>query len=101
MLTNGSSRLAISARCLRRSRSCGEVLVKVKRSSGSAEHRDIASNAARTIIVESPNRFARNLAVQLAGPDMLKAHGITQIPRVIAEVDSDGLLTIKSANAQE
>ena len=32
----------------------------------------IASNGIRTIIVESPDRFARDLAVQLAGHDMLK-----------------------------
>ena len=34
----------------------------------------------RTIIVESPDRFARDLTVQLAGHDMLKAQGITLIP---------------------
>jgi hypothetical protein len=32
----------------------------------------IASNGVRVIIVESPDRFARDLAVQLAGHDMLK-----------------------------
>ena len=32
----------------------------------------LASNGAKTIIVESPDRFARDLAVQLAGHDMLK-----------------------------
>ena len=37
------------------------------------------SNGARTIIVESPDRFARDLMVQLAGHDMLKAKGITLI----------------------
>jgi DNA invertase Pin-like site-specific DNA recombinase len=45
---------------------------------GALEH--IASNGAHTIIVESPDRFARDLAVQLAGHDMLKAQGITLIP---------------------
>ena len=35
------------------------------------------SNGARTIIVESPDRFARDLMVQLAGHDMLKAKGVT------------------------
>jgi DNA invertase Pin-like site-specific DNA recombinase len=40
----------------------------------------ITSNAARAIIVESPDRFARDLAVQLAGHDMLKAQGIALIP---------------------
>jgi DNA invertase Pin-like site-specific DNA recombinase len=36
----------------------------------------LLSNGARTIIVESPDRFARDLMVQLAGHDMLKAKGI-------------------------
>ena len=36
----------------------------------------IAGNGIRTIIVESPDRFARDLAVQLAGDDMLKGLGI-------------------------
>jgi Resolvase, N terminal domain len=34
----------------------------------------------KTIIVESPDRFARDLAVQLAGHDMLKGLGIDLIP---------------------
>jgi DNA invertase Pin-like site-specific DNA recombinase len=38
-----------------------------------------ASDGARTIIVESPDRFARDLMVQLAGHDMLKARGVTLI----------------------
>jgi DNA invertase Pin-like site-specific DNA recombinase len=37
------------------------------------------SNGARTIVVESPDRFARDLMVQLAGHDMLKAKGVTLI----------------------
>jgi DNA invertase Pin-like site-specific DNA recombinase len=36
----------------------------------------LMSNGARTIIVESPDRFARDLMVQLAGHDMLKTKGI-------------------------
>jgi DNA invertase Pin-like site-specific DNA recombinase len=40
----------------------------------------LASNDAKTIIVESPDRFARDLAVQLAGHDMLKGLGIAIIP---------------------
>jgi DNA invertase Pin-like site-specific DNA recombinase len=40
----------------------------------------IASNGVRTIIVESPDRFARDLAVQLAGHDYLKKLGVTLIP---------------------
>jgi DNA invertase Pin-like site-specific DNA recombinase len=39
----------------------------------------ILSNGARTIIVESPDRFARDLMVQLAGHDRLKAQGIALI----------------------
>ena len=39
----------------------------------------VMSNGARKIIVESPDRFARDLMVQLAGHDMLKAKGITLI----------------------
>ncbi len=39
----------------------------------------LMSNGARTIVVESPDRFARDLMVQLAGHDMLKAKGITLI----------------------
>jgi DNA invertase Pin-like site-specific DNA recombinase len=39
----------------------------------------LLSNGARTIIVESPDRFARDLMVQLAGHDMLKAKGIALI----------------------
>lgn len=40
----------------------------------------LASNGAKTVIVESPDRFARDLAVQLAGHDMLKGLGIAIIP---------------------
>jgi DNA invertase Pin-like site-specific DNA recombinase len=39
----------------------------------------LLSNGARTIIVESPDRFARDLMVQFAGHDMLKAKGIALI----------------------
>src|ERR1700685_2268025 len=41
----------------------------------------LLSNGARTIIVESPDRFARDLMVQLAGHDMLKARGIASLRR--------------------
>jgi DNA invertase Pin-like site-specific DNA recombinase len=40
----------------------------------------IAGNGFRTIIVESPDRFARDLAVQLAGHDHLRKLGVTLIP---------------------
>ena len=39
----------------------------------------LLGNGARTILVESPDRFARDLMVQLAGHDMLKAKGVTLI----------------------
>ncbi len=42
--------------------------------------RRIAGNGVRTIIVESPDRFARDLAVQLAGHDYLRGLGVTLIP---------------------
>jgi DNA invertase Pin-like site-specific DNA recombinase len=42
--------------------------------------RRLAADSAKTIIVESPDRFARDLAVQLAGHDMLKELGIAIIP---------------------
>jgi DNA invertase Pin-like site-specific DNA recombinase len=40
----------------------------------------IAGNGVRTIIVESPDRFARDLAVQLAGHDFLKNLGVALFP---------------------
>src|SRR5262249_53389170 len=40
----------------------------------------LTANGAKTIIMESPDRFARDLAVQLAEHDMLKALGISIIP---------------------
>jgi DNA invertase Pin-like site-specific DNA recombinase len=40
----------------------------------------IAGNGVRTIIVESPDRFARDLAVQLAGHDYLRGLGVSLIP---------------------
>ena len=39
----------------------------------------LLSNGVRTIIVESPDRFARDLMVQLAGHDMLKSKGVTLV----------------------
>ena len=42
--------------------------------------RRVAANGAKTIIVESPDRFARDLIVQLTGHDILKAHGIALVP---------------------
>jgi DNA invertase Pin-like site-specific DNA recombinase len=40
----------------------------------------IAGNGVRTVIVERPDRFARDLAVQLAGHDYLKGLGVVLIP---------------------
>jgi len=42
--------------------------------------RRVANNGARTIIVESPDRFARDLTVQLTGHDMLRDMGIELVP---------------------
>ena len=39
----------------------------------------LMNNGARIILVESPDRFVRDLMVQLAGHDMLKAKGLTLI----------------------
>src|SRR3954453_1337297 len=40
----------------------------------------IHGNGARTILVENASRFARDLAVQLAGHDLLKTRGVELIP---------------------
>jgi DNA invertase Pin-like site-specific DNA recombinase len=40
----------------------------------------IAGNGVTTILVESPDRFARDLTVQLTGHDLLQTLGITLIP---------------------
>lgn len=40
----------------------------------------IAGNGVRTILVESPDRFARDLAVQIAGHDYLRALGVELVP---------------------
>ena len=40
----------------------------------------IASNGVRCILVESPDRFARDLTVQLTGHDYLKGLGVTLVP---------------------
>ena len=40
----------------------------------------IAGNGVRCIIVESPDRFARDLTVQLTGHDFLKSLGIALVP---------------------
>jgi DNA invertase Pin-like site-specific DNA recombinase len=40
----------------------------------------IRSNGARTIFVETASRFARDLAVQITGHELLKAEGFDLIP---------------------
>lgn len=40
----------------------------------------ITGNGARTVLVENASRFARDLAVQIAGHDLLKDRGIELIP---------------------
>jgi DNA invertase Pin-like site-specific DNA recombinase len=40
----------------------------------------LLANGARTVLVESASRFARDLVVQITGHDMLKRHGIALIP---------------------
>jgi DNA invertase Pin-like site-specific DNA recombinase len=40
----------------------------------------IAGNGVRVILVESPDRFARDLVVQLAGHDYLRSLGIELVP---------------------
>lgn len=42
--------------------------------------RRVATNGAKTILVESPDRFARDLTVQLTGHDMLRGLGIDLVP---------------------
>jgi DNA invertase Pin-like site-specific DNA recombinase len=40
----------------------------------------ITGNGARTVLVENASRFARDLAVQIAGHDLLKDRGIDLVP---------------------
>ena len=40
----------------------------------------ILGNGARIVLVENASRFARDLAVQIVGHDMLKSRGITLVP---------------------
>lgn len=40
----------------------------------------IAGNGVRVILVESPDRFARDLIVQLTGHNFLKARGVSLVP---------------------
>lgn len=47
---------------------------------GSGDGQPPAPAEKKYILVESPDRFARDLAVQLAGHDMLRAQGIDLIP---------------------
>jgi DNA invertase Pin-like site-specific DNA recombinase len=40
----------------------------------------LLGNGARIVLVENASRFARDLAVQIAGHDLLKSHGIALVP---------------------
>src|SRR5262249_35144292 len=40
----------------------------------------IAGNGVRTVLVESPDRFARDLMVQMVGHDHLRSHGVELVP---------------------
>jgi len=51
-------------------------------------------NGARVILVETVNRFARDLVVQLTGHDWLKEHGITIVP-----TDAPNLFTEETPTA--
>lgn len=49
----------------------------------------IAANSVRSIIVESPDRFVRDLAVQLAGHDYLKNLGAALIRKRLEPLTFD------------
>jgi DNA invertase Pin-like site-specific DNA recombinase len=57
----------------------------------------IAGNGVRTIILESPDRFARDLAVQIAGHDFLKNQGITLVPATSPDFFTEDTPTMRSA----
>lgn len=49
----------------------------------------LLSNGVRTVLIESPDRFARDLTVQLVGHDWLKAKGIELVPVNVPDYFSD------------
>jgi DNA invertase Pin-like site-specific DNA recombinase len=53
----------------------------------------IAGNGVRVIIVESPDRFARDLAVQIAGHDYLKGLGVALVPTSTPDFFAEGTPT--------
>jgi DNA invertase Pin-like site-specific DNA recombinase len=55
----------------------------------------IAGNGIRCIIVESPDRFARDLTVQLTGHDFLKKLGVSLIPATAPDFFTDDTPTAK------
>jgi DNA invertase Pin-like site-specific DNA recombinase len=55
----------------------------------------IAGNGVRVILVESPDRFARDLIVQLTGHDYLKGLGVTLIPTTAPDFFKDDTPTAK------
>jgi DNA invertase Pin-like site-specific DNA recombinase len=72
VLVDGFSRATSSASC----RSSGPR--RGERASGL--HRDVGGNSVRTIIVESPDHIACDLAVQLAGHGFLRNLGVARVP---------------------
>ena len=48
----------------------------------------IAGNGVRVILVESPDRFARDLSVQITGHDYLRSLGVELVPTVCARLFS-------------
>jgi DNA invertase Pin-like site-specific DNA recombinase len=61
----------------------------------------IAGNGVRTIIVESPDRFARDLAVQLAGHDFLRNLGIALVPATAPDFFLEDTPTAVLAQAEK
>jgi DNA invertase Pin-like site-specific DNA recombinase len=54
----------------------------------------IAADGVRTILIESPDRFARDLAVQLAGHDHLKRLGVALVPSQGRELSTPAPLRV-------
>jgi DNA invertase Pin-like site-specific DNA recombinase len=53
----------------------------------------IEGNGVRAVIVESPDRFARDLAVQIAGHDFLKGRGVALVPTSAPDFLTEGTPT--------
>jgi hypothetical protein len=61
----------------------------------------IAGNGVRCILVESPDRFARDLTVQLTGHDFLKSLGISLIPATAPDFFTEETPTAVLVRAQD